>query len=108
MGVPALEAELDALIASGDETNARRSALSSKLSVKAAAERYALFLDLAPRRIAAEARARSGPALVRALEIWDKASALAARARPLSLDPAATVFVLAGYLAALARPKGRA
>ena len=32
---------------------------------------------------------------------------LAARARPLSLDPAATVFVLAGYLAALAPPKAR-
>ena len=105
LGVPTLEAELDKLVAQGDATNALRSALSSKLATKAAAERYALFLDLAPRRVADEAKSRSGPALVRALEIWDRASALAARARPLSLDPAATVFVLAGYLAALAPPK---
>lgn len=101
LGVSALDAELDRLVREGDPTNARRSALSGKLAAKTATERYHLFLDRAPRRIAAEARRRTGRSRADALAIWDKASGLAAKARPLSLDPAAVTFCIAGYLAAL-------
>jgi DNA polymerase-3 subunit delta' len=93
-----------AILRQGDPTNARRSALSSELGKKAAADRYAAFLDLAPSLIARDARQLSGPSLGRALDAYGKARELAMLAPRLSLDPAATVFQLGGILAGIATP----
>jgi len=107
LDIDALDRELDALVREGDPFNARRAALAQSLALKAAQPRYEAFLARAPARIAAEARSRSGPALAEALALWERASALAGSARRLSLDPASTVFELAGLLAALAPARGR-
>ena len=93
-----------AILRQGDPTNARRSELASELGKKAAAERYAAFLDLAPSLIAREARGLKGPPLERALDAYAKARELAMLAPRLSLDPAATVFQIGGILASVTRP----
>ena len=107
LDIDGLDRELDALVREGDSFNAGRAALAQSLALKAAQPRYEAFLARAPARIAAEARSRSGPALAEALALWERASALAGTARRLSLDPASTVFELAGLLAALAPARGR-
>ena len=84
--------------------NARRAELASDLGKKASAERYAAFLDLAPSLIAREARQLRGPSLERALDAYAKTRELAAIAPRVSLDPAATVFQIGGYLAEVAEP----
>jgi DNA polymerase-3 subunit delta' len=99
-----LEDAAVAILRQGDPTNARRSDLASELGKKAAAERYAAFLDLAPSLIAREARTLRGPRLERALDAYGKARELAMLAPKLSLDPAATVFQLGGMLAEVAGP----
>ena len=71
---------------------------------KAAAERYAAFLDLAPTLIAREARRLDGSPRQRALDAYGKARELAAVAPRLSLDPAATVFQIGGILASVPAP----
>ncbi len=91
-----------AILRQGDPTNARRSDLASELGKKAAAERYAAFLDLAPSLIAREARQLEGPSRKRALDAYAKARELAVIAPRLSLDPAATVFQIGGILADVA------
>ena len=91
-----------AILRQGDPTNARRSQLAGEFARKAAAERYAAFLDLAPSLIAREARRLDGPARERAVDAYDKARELATLAPRLSLDPAATVFQLGGILANVA------
>jgi DNA polymerase-3 subunit delta' len=96
-----LENAAIAILRQGDPTNARRSELASELGKKAATERYAAFLDLAPSLIAREARQLGGPARERALDAYAKASELAAVAPRLSLDPAATVFQIGGILASV-------
>jgi DNA polymerase-3 subunit delta' len=96
-----LESAAIAILRQGDPTNARRSELASELGKKAAAERYAAFLDLAPSLIAREARQLSGPARERALDAYSKARELAAVAPRLSLDPAATVFQIGSFLASV-------
>jgi DNA polymerase-3 subunit delta' len=105
--VEALDRAIDALVAGGDPVNAGRAALAQSLALKAAQPRYEAFLARAPARIAAEARRRRGPALARALGLWERAFALAGSAQRLSLDPQSTVFELAGMLAALAPAEGR-
>lgn len=107
LDLDALEAALATLIRQGDPTNAGRSALAQSLSLKAAQPRYEAFLARAPAAIAAAARERRGPALAEALALWERAVALAGAARRLSLDPASTVFELAGMLAALAPAEGK-
>lgn len=82
---------------------AKAMALARTLAGKANGARYAAFLELAPAMIADAARRRSGPALARALLDWEAASTLAAGAVPLSLDPQAVAFDIAGKVAALAR-----
>ena len=99
-----LEDAAIAILRQGDPTNARRSALAGELGKKAAAERYAAFLDLAPSLIAREARALDGSSRQRALDAYGKARELAAIAPRLSLDPAATVFQMGGILAGVATP----
>ena len=88
-----------AILRQGDPTNARRSQLASEFGRKAAAERYAAFLELAPSLIAREARQLDGAAQERAVEAYAKARELATLAPRLTLDPSATVFQLGGILA---------
>jgi DNA polymerase-3 subunit delta' len=102
LGLAKLEEAAVAILRQGDPTNARRAELASDLGKKASAERYAAFLELAPSLIAREARGLRGPALERALDAYTKARELAAIAPRVSLDPAATVFQIGGFLADLA------
>jgi len=102
LDIGALDKAIDALAASGDATNARRSALAQSLALKSAQPRYEAFLARVPSRIAAAARMRAGAPRAEALTLWERATSLAGSARRHSLDPASTVFELAGMLAALA------
>ncbi|MDQ8754799.1 DNA polymerase III subunit delta' [Sphingosinicella sp. LHD-64] len=102
LDIDALDRDLEALVRDGDPANARRAALAQALAPKSAQARYEVFLERAPQLIAATARNRTGPALADALAAWERARNLAMAARRLSLDPASTVFELAGLVAALA------
>jgi DNA polymerase-3 subunit delta' len=99
-----LEDSATLILRQGDPTNARRSELAAELGKKAAAERYAAFLELAPSLIAREARQLDGSKRERALDAYGKARELATLAPRLSLDPAATVFQIGGILAEVAQP----
>ena len=90
-----------AILREGDPSNARRSKLAQGMSAKAAAERYAAFLQLVPSLIAREARQLDGPRQERALDAYARARETAAIAQRLSLDPAATVFQLGSILASV-------
>jgi DNA polymerase-3 subunit delta' len=103
LGLAKLEDSALAILRQGDPTNARRSDLASELGKKAAADRYAAFLDLAPSLIAREARRLEGAPRERALDAYAKARELATIAPRLSLDPAATVFQIGGILAEVAQ-----
>ena len=102
LGIAAIDADLARLSGSGDPRNEIRSALASRLALKAAQPRYELFLKRVPRHIAATARTARGPALAKALSLWERARDLAQSAVHLSLDPAMVTFELAGLVAALA------
>ena len=93
------------ILREGDPTNALRSELASELGRKAAAERYASFLQLVPALVAREARLLDGPARERALAAYSQSRELTGLAPRLSLDPAATVFQLGGILASVASLK---
>ena len=101
LGLAKLEESALTMLREGDPTNARRSELASELGKKASAERYAAFLELAPSLIAREARGLRGASLERALDAYAKARELAAVAPRVSLDPAATVFQIGGFLASV-------
>lgn len=92
------------ILRQGDADNARRSKLAQALGPKAAAERYAAFLDLIPALIAREARMLDGAARNRALDAYARARETGRLAPRLSLDPAATVFQIGGILASVAPP----
>ena len=100
-----LQAEAQAIMRDGDADNLRRSKLASALGGKAAAERYAAFLQLVPGLIAREALSLGGEARGRALDAYAAARETAALAPRLSLDPAATMFQLGGILASVAALK---
>jgi DNA polymerase-3 subunit delta' len=102
LDIAALDKAMRELAEQGDPTNGRRSKLAYSLALKSAQPRYEAFLQRAPSMIAAEARRRRGPALARALELWERAQALASSAKGLSLEPESVVFELGGMLAALA------
>jgi DNA polymerase-3 subunit delta' len=104
LGLAKLEEAALAILRQGDPTNARRAELANELGKKAAAERYAAFLDLAPSLIAREARMLEGGSRERALDAYAKARELAVVAPRVSLDPAATVFQIGGILAEVAQP----
>jgi DNA polymerase-3 subunit delta' len=104
LGLAKLEDAALAILRQGDPTNARRSELASELGKKAAADRYAAFLDLAASLIAREARRLEGTPRERALDAYAKARELAQIAPRLSLDPAATVFQIGGILAEVPEP----
>lgn len=97
-----LEADARAILREGDPDNGRRSKLASSLSGKAAAERYAAFIELVPGLIAREAAAMEGEQRGRALDAYARARETVALAPRLSLDPAATVFQLGSILASVA------
>jgi len=97
-----LEAEANEIMRSGDPDTSRRSRIASALSGKAAAPRYAAFLDLAPGLIARAAREAQGAARQRALAAYAQARETAAIAPRLSLDPAATSFQLGTIFASVA------
>jgi DNA polymerase III subunit delta' len=103
LGLAKLEDAALAILRQGDPTNARRAELAGDLGKKTSAERYAVFLDLAPSLIAREARGLRGPQLERALDAYARARELAAVAPRVSLDPAATVFQIGGILASVAK-----
>lgn len=97
-----LEEEMLAILRDGDPRNMRRSKLASTLALKAAAPRYAAFLELAPALIAREARSAEGPRRERALDAYARARETVAIAPRLSLDPAATAFQIGNILASVA------
>lgn len=99
-----LEQAAVAILREGDPTNARRAQLAAELGKKSAGERYAAFLEFAPTLIAREARSLAPGARERALDAYAKARDLAALAPRVSLDPAATVFRMGGFLASVAEP----
>ena len=91
-----------AILRQGDPDNARRSALAQALGPKAAADRYAAFLDIVPSLIAGEAKRLDGQARRAALEAYDKARETSRLAPRLSLDAAATAFRMGTILASVA------
>jgi DNA polymerase-3 subunit delta' len=91
-----------AILRDGDANNMKRSDLAAQLARKAAADRYSAFLELVPSLVAREARGLAEPQRQRALKAYDRVRDLAAVARRLSLDPAATVFQIGGILASVA------
>ncbi|GAA4008806.1 DNA polymerase III subunit delta' [Sphingomonas humi] len=97
-----LAQEAVAIMRQGDPDNSRRSRLASALALKAAAPRYAAFLDLIPPLLAAEARKAEGPRRLRAAEAYERARETATLAPRLSLDPASTVFALGTIMASVA------
>ena len=103
LGLAKLEDAAIAILRGGDPTNAQRAALASELGKKASAERYTAFLELAPSLIAREARVLRGRSLERALNAYSKTRELASIAPRVSLDPAATVFQIGGFLAEIAQ-----
>ena len=108
LDIAGLDAAFVAIARDGDPSNAQRVALAKSLALKAAQPRYEVFLDRLPSFIAAQARTRRGPALPAAIELWEKARALAEGAVRLSLDPQTTAFELASLVAALAPGADRA
>src|SRR5207253_840847 len=76
LGLAKLEDSAVAILRQGDPTNARRSELAQELGKRAAGERYAAFLDLAPSLIAREARNLDGVRRERALDAYAKAREL--------------------------------
>lgn len=102
LDIAALDAAMQDIARTGDPANATRGMLARQLALKAAQPRYEAFLDRLPAFIAARAAERRGAAMAGAIDLWDEARAISARARSLSLDPQTTVFELAGLVAALA------
>jgi DNA polymerase-3 subunit delta' len=80
-------------------------ALAKSLAGKTAQARYEAFVELVPAFIAGAARGRTGASLARALQLWEKAHALAAEAVPLAYDPQVVAFELAGYVGDLDNPR---
>jgi DNA polymerase III subunit delta' len=108
LDIAEIDAALTGLAQDGDPSNATRTRLAQKLSLKSAQKRYEAFLVRAPAFIAQAARGRQSDALANALRQWEAARQLAQSAVPLSLDPQSTVFALSGHVAALAPSSGAA
>ncbi len=101
LDIGGLDAAIDRLASHGDTSNGLRAALARTLAPKAAQARYEAFLERAPSRIAAAARA--GPRdLAATVALWREARDIADRAVHQSLDPQTTVFEIAGLVAKLA------
>ena len=96
-----LENAMSAIIATGDKSNQYRGALADKLALKAAQPRYEAFLRRVPQRIAEHARKRDAPSVLSAVDAYQEASNLAARAIALTLDKQSVVFQMGSLLASL-------
>ena len=101
LDVAGLQRALTTIATTGDPDNRERVKLARALAGKAAAPRYAAFLELAPSFVARAARTRTGQALQIALDAHSAARDLAGAAQGLSLDPQATAFEMAGIVARL-------
>ena len=101
----ALHDQALAIMRDGDPVNERRSKLAQSLTLKAAADRYAAFLQIVPTMIADEARSLDGPAQLRAIDAYKRARETCQLAPRLSFDPGATIFQLGTILASVA-PEG--
>ncbi|MEO8141271.1 MAG: DNA polymerase III subunit delta' [Sphingomicrobium sp.] len=91
-----------AIMRGGDPINERRSKLAQSLTLKAAADRYAAFLQIVPTMIAEEARNLDGPARLRAIDAYQRARETCQLAPRLSCDPGSTIFQLGTILASVA------
>ena len=96
-----LEADLSAIAADGDASNARRVKLSRAFAAKSAQERYEAFLERVPAFIAERARTLAGPALKDALDAYDAARDLAAVSLAQSLESSVTAFEMGSLVARL-------
>jgi DNA polymerase III subunit delta' len=96
-----LEAAMASIIDTGDHNNQIRSTLADKLALKAAQPRYEAFLRRSPQLIAEHARRRKADAVLPAIEAWEAANILAARAIGLTLDKQSVVFQMGSLLASL-------
>ncbi len=108
LDLASLEADMAAIIKTGDRSNAMRSALAGKLSLKTGQARYEAFLRRAPQVIAERARIMDVAALPAALEAWEAANVLASRAIAVSLDKQSVVLQMGSLLASLQTHKQRA
>ncbi len=102
LNVSAIDQTLEAILSSGDQTNALRSALAHSLALKPAQRRYEAFLARAPAFVADVARRRTGNGLSQALDMWNEARSLSESAIRQSLDPYMAVFAMCSHIAALA------
>jgi len=100
-----IEQQISAIIAGGDADNAIRFAMASKLALKAAQPRYEAFLRRVPPIIAANAKTRTAGDVIPAIDAWEKANALSARAMALTLDKKAVILEMGSLLASLNRNK---
>ena len=91
-----------AIMRSGDPINEQRSKLAQSLSLKAAADRYAAFLQIVPTMIADQARTLEGPARLRALDAYKRARETCQLAPRLTCEPGASIFQLGTILASVA------
>ncbi len=96
-----LEADMAQIIETGDIDNAIRSALANKLSLKSAQARYEAFLRRAPQVIADKARNMDATFVLPAIDTWEAANTLAARAVALSLDKPSVVMQMGTLLASI-------
>lgn len=101
----AIEQAVDAILKTGDDTNALRHKLAEELSLKAAQARYEAFLRYVPGRIAAFARSLPTDDVLPAIEAFHAAETLAARAIGISLDKSAVIFQMGSLLASLQNSK---
>ncbi|WP_240309475.1 MULTISPECIES: DNA polymerase III subunit delta' [Sphingomonas] len=102
LDLASLRQETEAILREGDPANERRSKLARSLSGKAAAPRYAAYLELLPGLVADHARAAEGARRQRTLDAYAQVRDLASFAPRHSLDPQATVFQLGTILASVA------
>jgi DNA polymerase III subunit delta' len=96
-----LETDMNAIIVSGDPSNELRVKLAGQLSLKNAQPRYEAFLRRVPQKIAECARQRDALSVASAVEAWETANALAARAIGVTLDKQTVVFQMGSLLASL-------
>ena len=96
-----LENAIAAIIETGDRSNKMRSALADKLALKAAQPRYEAFLRRVPQLIAEHARRRHTGTAMQAVNAYQEANSLAARAIALTLDKQSVVFQMGSLLASL-------
>jgi DNA polymerase-3 subunit delta' len=100
-----LEAAMTSIIETGDQNGVLRNSLAGQLSLKAAQQRYEAFLRRVPQRIAEKAREIDIAAVAPALDAWEAANILAARAIGVTLDKQSVIFQMCGLLASLQNKK---